>query len=180
MISVVLILFISFLSRALFRSSELTIQVSNESAITAFKVPAPQMQLPFLQKAPLIDGDLAEWKDDAYHDGMWDIYRIRQSEWYNANRNRLTDHGNEPEPALDLQSRYYMAWDETYLYLGAEVTDNINDVDDPEHQPQRWYYKDCIAWFIEAPRDTIPESFGQGDNAFSFIADVRKPAYGAW
>ncbi|MEP7279862.1 MAG: hypothetical protein ABI813_14525 [Bacteroidota bacterium] len=26
----------------------------------------------------------------------------------------------------------------------------------------------------------MPESFGEGDNAFCYITDVRKPAYGAW
>ena len=138
------------------------------------------MQLPFLENSPTIDGDLTEWKEYAFHDGVWDVYRVRQTAWYQPGRNRLTDHGNEPSPENDLQSRYYMAWDSTYLYLGAEVIDNVNDVTDPEHRDDRWYFKDCICWFIEAPRDTIAESFGQGDNAFCFIADKQKPSYGAW
>lgn len=136
--------------------------------------------LPFLEKTPLIDGDLSDWKEYAYHDGVWDIYRVLHSDWYQPERNRLTDHGNEASPENDLQSRYYMAWDNEYLYLGAEVHDNINDVTDPAHQPKRWYYKDCVCWFIEAPYDTIPEAFKQGDNAFCFIADIKKPDYGAW
>lgn len=139
-----------------------------------------EIQLPFLEKEPVIDADLNDWKDYAYHDGVWDIYRVSNSYWYKPDRNRLTVHGNEPRPEFDLQSRYYMAWDHTYLYFGAEVYDNVNDVSDQQHEPKRWYYKDCICWFIEAPRDSLSEAFEQGDNAFCFIADDRKPCYGAW
>ncbi len=177
---VLFIIFISFFPAGSFHLSDFFIPVEEKNLSAVFNVHAIDMQLPFLENAPHIDGDLADWKDYAYHDGLWDIYRIMHNDWYSPDRNRLTDHGNEPDLKYDLQSRYYMAWDENYLYLGAEVKDNFNDVTDPKHQPQRWYYKDCISWFIEAPRDTIQESFGQGDNAFCFIADVRKPAYGAW
>jgi hypothetical protein len=41
----------------------------------------------------------------------------------------------------------------------------VNDVDDRAHADRRWYYKDSICWFIEAPRDDALEWFGQGDNA---------------
>ena len=138
------------------------------------------LKIPFLARPPVIDGNIDEWKEYAFHDGMWDIYRVQQADWYQPERNRLTDHGNEPAPWMDLQARYYTAWDSTYLYMGAIVYDNVNDVTDPEHKPERWYYKDCVCWFIEAPQDTIAESFGQGDNAFCFIADKQKPPYGAW
>ncbi|MEI7422301.1 MAG: hypothetical protein WCK18_09405 [Prolixibacteraceae bacterium] len=157
--------------------------MKNSQRNASFKPVYPnpiEIPLPFLQKAPVIDGNLNEWKDYAYHDGVWDIYRVSHSYWYRPDRNRLTDHGNEPGPEDDLQSRYYIGWDNTYLYLGAEVHDNVNDISDPNHQPQRWFYKDCISWFLEAPCDTVSETFGQGDNAFCFVIDVLKPDYGAW
>ena len=143
--------------------------------------PIPTLHVPFLQQPPAIDGDLSEWRDLAFSDGVWDIDRLRYTPWFQPWRNRLTDHGaDEPEPDLDLQARYYTAWDATYLYLGAEVRDNINDVDDPQHEDRRWYFKDCICWFIEAPKDEAPEWFGQGDNAFCFVADKDRPPYAAW
>ena len=135
---------------------------------------------PLLREAPNIDGDLSEWKESAFTDGVWDIYRLRPTPWFDPMRNRLTDHGDEPSPEDDLQSRYYIAWDEKYLYLGAESRDNVNDVDDPEHEDKRWYFKDCICWFMEAPYDEAPERFGQGDNAFCFVIDADKPSYAAW
>ncbi len=136
--------------------------------------------VPLLEKAPTIDGDLREWKYNAFTDGVWDALRVRQAPWYDPGRNRLTDHGNEPALEDDLNARYYLAWDKQYLYFGAEVHDNANDVDDPAHEPKRWYFKDSICWFIEAPRAAKGQLFGQGDNAFCFVIDPRKPDYGAW
>ena len=136
--------------------------------------------VPMLERPPVIDGDLSDWRDRAFHDGVWDIYRVMRSPWYDHGRNRLTDHGSEPSPEDDLAARYYVAWDRTSLYLGADVRDNVNDTDDPTHEPKRWYGKDAVCWFIEAPRDTSEEKFGRGDNAFCFVVDPRKPTYGAW
>jgi hypothetical protein len=138
------------------------------------------IEIPRLDQAPRIDGDLADWKQAAFNDGVWDIGRLRHSPWYDPAVNRLTDHGNEPSPEEDLSARYYIAWDEEYLYLGAEVHDNVNDVTDPSHEPKRWYFKDAVCWFIEAPRDNRSESFGEGDHAFCFVIDTSKPAWGAW
>jgi hypothetical protein len=140
----------------------------------------PRIAAPFLESAPLIDADLAEWKALAFTDGIWDIHRLKHTSWFRPQANRLTDHGDEPTPGEDLQARYYLAWDEKYLYLGAEVQDNVNDVHDPKPEANRWYFMDCVAWFIEAPRDTTNERFGQGDHAFCFVIDARMPAYGAW
>ncbi|MEZ4700993.1 MAG: sugar-binding protein [Rhodothermales bacterium] len=159
----------------------LTLSASTALAQSRSIVPE-RLLVPFLPTAPSIDGRLDDWKDAAFSDGLWDIARIRHEPWYDeGRRNRLTDHGNN-EPGLedDLSARYYIAWDDTYLYLGAEVHDNVNDIVDPEPADRRWMYKDAICWFIEAPRDEAPEWFGQGDNSFCFVADASKPSYGAW
>ena len=141
---------------------------------------AEVMELPKLTTPVIVDGDLKEWKEHAFHDGVWDIYRVRHMPWFEPKINRLTRHGNEASPAEDLAARYYTAWDDRYLYLGAEVIDNVNDVDDPAHEPKRWYFKDAICWFVEVPRDRVNERFGEGDHAFCFVADARRPDYAAW
>jgi hypothetical protein len=138
------------------------------------------LPIPRLARPPAIDGDLSEWKNLAFSDGLWDIVRLRRAPWYDPTVNRLTDHGDEPSLEDDLQARYYLAWDEANFYFGAEVRDNVNDVQDPAHQPKRWYFKDAIGWFIEAPADDRSEKFGEGDHAFCFVIDPAKPAYGAW
>ena len=140
-----------------------------------------KLYVPYLAQPPVIDGDLAEWKDFAFNDGVWDINRLRHASWYDeGRRNRLTDHDDEPRPEDDLRARYYISWDDHNLYLGAEVVDNVNDVDDPAPADRRWYYKDSICWFIEAPHDDAPEWFGQGDNAFCFVIDEDRPSYATW
>ena len=142
-----------------------------------YPLPLP---IPRLEKPPVIDGNLSEWKYLGFSDGMWDIFRVMHSPWYDPGINRLTDVGNEPPPEEDLSSRYYTAWDDKYLYFGAEVHDNVNDVDNPAALPQQWYYRDAVCWFIEAPRHGKSQKFGRGDNGFCFVADSRKPWYGAW
>lgn len=136
--------------------------------------------VPYLEIQPIIDGDLSEWKTMAFNDGTWDLKRVTGSDWYEPKRNRLTVEAEEDTSKIDLEADYYLAWDESNLYLGAEVTDNINDVTESKHAPKRWYYKDAIAWFIEAPRDTIAEKFGAGDHGFAFVIDTTRPDYGAW
>ena len=138
------------------------------------------LEIPHVSTEPTIDGDLGEWRDGAYSGGWWDIERLSQTSWYDPERNRLTIHDDEKPGEIDLQARYYAAWDETYLYLGAEARDNVNDVDDPAHEDKRWYFKDCVCWFIEAPRDGRGEAFETGDNALCFLIDESRPAYGAW
>jgi hypothetical protein len=138
------------------------------------------VRVPRLEKPPRIDGDLSEWKPVAFSDGLWDLVRLGQAPWFDPAINRLTDHGGEPAPEEDLRARYFLAWDEAYFYFGAEVHDNVNDAVDPLHEPKRWYYKDAVCLFLEAPADRMSEKFGEGDHAFCFVIDPAKPPYGAW
>ena len=136
--------------------------------------------IPELPAVPQIDGDLREWRQAAFHDGPWDLWRVAQTPWYDPARNRLTDHGGGDSLPGDLTARYYLGWRGDRLYLGAEVWDNVIDTDDCQHAPKRWYYKDAVAWFFEIPRDSLAETFGEGDHGFVFLADSSYPAYGAW
>jgi hypothetical protein len=138
------------------------------------------VRVPRLGTPPKVDGDLSDWKSLAFSDGLWDVARLRHAPWFLPEINRLTDHGREPPPEEDLQARYYVAWDDTSLYFGAEVRDNVNDTDDPQHEPSRWYFKDAVAFFVEAPADDAPERFAGGDHAFCFVIDPSRPPYGAW
>lgn len=138
----------------------------------------PVLHVPRLERPVTVDGDISEWREYAFSDGLWDLERLRHSPWYDPAINRLTLH--RAETGVDLAARYYIAWDDQFLYLGADVRDNVNDVSDPAHEPKRWYYKDAICWFIEAPRRAAGQKFGERDNAFCFVIDVTKPAYGAW
>lgn len=151
---------------------------------SVFAQPSPSiLSIPQLEMKPVIDGDLSEWKDYAHNDGVWDMRRITQSPFYALDRgarNRLTLHGKEGHIDTDLSARYYLAWDTTHFYFGAEVRDNMNDTEDPEPADKRWYFRDAICWFMEGPRDLAPEWFAQGDNAFCFTASTEKIPRHAW
>lgn len=138
------------------------------------------IEAPYLNFTPKIDGDLSDWKQYAFSDGLWDMQRVSKTSWYDPRRNCLADHGEEASLEWDLAARYYLAWDEENLYLGAEVFDNVNDTKEARHAPKRWYYKDAIAWFLEAPADTKADTFGTGNHAFAFVIDQSYPDYGAW
>ncbi|NQV51671.1 MAG: hypothetical protein HQ500_00730 [Flavobacteriales bacterium] len=139
-----------------------------------------ELSIPYLSESPNIDGDLDDWKAAAFSDGTWNMERIKRTPWYVPKRNRLMVDEGEDTSGVDLEAQYYMGWEGEYLYFGAEVRDNVHDVMDAKHEPKRWYYKDAIAFFMEAPRDTVAEKFGEGDHAFCFVMDEQKPAYGAW
>jgi hypothetical protein len=138
------------------------------------------IDIPKLQNAPHIDGDLSDWKNLSYTDGLWDFSRLLHTPWFSPANNWLTNHGKVNPAEDDLSARYFIAWDDDYLYLGAEVHDNINDVKSPKLEPKQWFFRDAVCWFIEAPRHGKAKNFGQGDNAFCFVADTLKPDYGAW
>jgi len=127
-----------------------------------------------------IDGDLSDWKAQALSNGTWNINRVQTFDWFNTKRNKLTLHTGEDTTKTDLAAQYYIAWTDSHLLLGAEVTDNNTDVSEAHHEPKRWYYKDAIAWFFEIPNDTFPEKFEEGNHGFAFVADSTYPDYGAW
>lgn len=154
--------------------------LSSQAWISSAVAQTDTLLIPKLLDTPAIDGDLSDWKLSAHHDGLWDIFRLRNSPWYSPVRNRLTQHEETSGLIGDLTARYYTAWDDEYLYLGAEVWDNRNDTISHRDGPQRWYDKDGVSWFVEAPADDINERFGQGDNSYCIIADPNRPSNGAW
>ena len=44
------------------------------------------VRVPRLASPPRIDADLADWKDRAFTDGVWDLARLRQMPWYDPAR----------------------------------------------------------------------------------------------
>lgn len=146
----------------------------------SFSQTNPVKSIPRLLETPVIDGDPSEWKAQAFSEGIWEMKRIKQSDWYEPKRNKLLLNEGEDSNAIDLSAQYYLAWDKNHLYIGAEVMDNVNDVTDSKHEAKRWYYKDAIAVFIEFPRDSDPEKFEGGNHAFCFVMDSTMPDYGAW
>ena len=115
-----------------------------------------------------------------FSDGLWDIVRIRQTQWYDPSVNRLTDHGGEPSLEDDLRAP--ITWRGMRPIFTSVPRSRITSTTwtIPTTSRKRWYFKDAVCWFIEAPADDRSEKFGEGDHAFCFVIDPAKPAYGAW
>lgn len=141
---------------------------------------ADTLRIPKLTSAPKVDGNLSDWENQAHSDGWWTLERVTTQPWFNSKTNRLKSELTENSAINDLSGRYFMAWSDSALHFGAVVIDNQIDVNDPAHEPKRWYYKDAVAWFVEWPADTISERFEKGNHGFCFIADTTMPDYGAW
>ena len=101
----------------------------------------------------------------------------RHAPWSDPKINRLTDHGNEPALEDDLAARYYIAWDSQYLYLGAEVTDNSNDVSDPARTQALVLQRRNLLVYRSATH-TASQKVRRGRQCVMFVIDACKPDYG--
>ncbi|HEY5140956.1 MAG TPA: hypothetical protein VIJ25_16810, partial [Methylococcales bacterium] len=102
----------SFFKSSLAKSAVLILVLVISAAWAAEnkKICTDMIPVPRLERPPVIDGNLSEWKYQAFSDGVWDIYRIQQSHWFDPKINRLTLHGDETSlPEDDLNARYYIA-----------------------------------------------------------------------
>lgn len=136
-------------------------------------------RIPKIEVPVKIDGDLSEWKTLSFTDGVWDIFRVSKCSWF-CERNRLTRQNPDDMLLDDLSARYYTGWDEKYMYFGAEVKDNFNDVNSPPGLRHKMCFMDAVAWYLEMPADDKNEKFDPEINCLWFIADADKPEHGAF
>ncbi len=126
------------------------------------------------QAAPRVDGDLGEW------DGFrW----IELTPGDSLVGGRLGDDGpgegqGVAGTAADLSGRLLLAWDDQWLYLVAQIRDNVHDVDSGDRE--RWFCRDGVALFLDVPRDGDGATWFVGDHAFVFTADPALPPEGRW
>ena len=80
--------------------------------------------------------------------------------------------------AADLSGRFSIRWDDDWIYLAADVTDNVHDVSGGTSLT--WYLKDAIALYLDVPDDGDGGEWILGDHAFAFVADPSGPGDGRW
>jgi len=125
---------------------------------------------------PAIDADLSDWPDALWLDLT--PFPPHEARGYS----RLRDDGREgfaiAETTADLSARFTLAWSDTALYLAADVTDNIHDVDGGSNR--QWFFKDAVALFLDLPLDGDGPGWIEGDHAFAFVADPTYPRGSMW
>ena len=126
--------------------------------------------------APAIDGELTDWSG-----AHW--VRFYPGAPQMSGFNELVDDGVSEPPgtagtAADLSGRFSIRWDEDWIYLAADVTDNVHDVSGGTSLT--WYLKDAIALYLDVPDDGDGGEWIPGDHAFAFVADPSGPEDGRW
>ena len=125
---------------------------------------------------PVIDGEFTDWSD-----AHWTRFYPGAPQM--SGFNKLVDDGPSEPPgtattAADLSGRFSIRWDEDWIYLAADVTDNVHDISGATSLT--WYLKDAIALYLDVPDDGDGGEWIPGDHAFAFVADPSGPEDGRW
>ena len=144
------------------------------------------IEVPKLKKPIVIDGDLSDLASHAWSSGLWDLKRMKAQSWFVEKPwpTDIFDSGEEPpgtaNTRADITGEYYIAWDDSGIYLGVKATDNVHDVTAEVDTPWGWYLKDGCSWFIDVPHDGDGWMPSVGDHVFSFVADDTYPPNSTW
>ena len=121
-------------------------------------------------KPIVIDGVLDDWAEVKWIEVSEGASFVSGNEF-----NSLSDDGAS-EPAgtaltdADLSSKISLRWDEEYLYIAANVIDNVRDLNPTAHESV-WYLRDAVTLFLDVPKDGDGAPWISGDHSFSFTAD---------
>jgi hypothetical protein len=82
----------------------------------------------------------------------------------------LSDDGITEAPgtaltAADLSGKFALRWDDQWIYLAAQIYDNVHDIDNGS--PETWWLKDAVSLFLDIPLDGDGLSYIPGDHSFS-------------
>ena len=117
-----------------------------------------------------IDGSLNDWGKVEWiplGEGLPGISAVKMNE--------LLDHGvTEPpgtaQTAADLSGAFAIKWNKEFLYLAADITDNVRVVGRGQRD-WGWWIRDGVSLFLDVPNDGDGLDWVSGDHSFSFIAD---------
>ena len=137
--------------------------------------------VPKLLFKPTIDGDISEWEEFAFTDGVWDIDRITGQPWFSTATGLLdavndqTNESNEPDGSAlgpdDLTTQYWLAWDDEGMWGGVRAQDNVHDVGASNLLPSRWPWRDACSWFVDVMHEGFAEPNVIGHHIWSFVAE---------
>ena len=125
---------------------------------------------------PAIDADFSDWPD-----ALWlDLVPVppHQARGYRRLRNDGHEGFEIAETAADLSASFTLAWSDSAIYLAADVTDNVHDVEGGSSR--EWFFKDAVTLFLDLPLDGDGPGWIEGDHAFAFVADPTYPHDGMW
>ncbi len=130
---------------------------------------------------PVLDGEFTDWRG-----AHWTRFYPGAPQMSGRALNWLKDDGLSEPPgtaatAADLSGSFSIRWDDDWIYLAADVTDNVHDVSGGTSLT--WYLKDAVALYLDVPDDGDGGDGGGwvlGDHAFAFVAEPSGPGDGRW
>jgi len=78
----------------------------------------------------------------------------------------------------DLDATVALLWNDDYLFVAAEVTDDVHDVGDIV--PGQWWWDDGISFFFNLSADMEGDGWLDGDNAFTFLFTGEQTENAVW
>ncbi len=127
---------------------------------------------------PVLDGEFTDWRG-----AHWTRFYPGAPQMSGRALNWLKDDGLSEPPgtaatAADLSGSFSIRWDDDWIYLAADVTDNVHDVSGGTSLT--WYLKDAVALYLDVPDDGDGGGWVLGDHAFAFVAEPSGPGDGRW
>lgn len=128
----------------------------------AAKKPVQAFNIPKLESAPAIDGDLSEWKDKGVKISIGDKAKVFDiKDWTPA----------------DCSAEVYIAYTADELIIGADVTDDVQYQN--ESRGTIWK-SDCIQVSVDADNDKVP-FYDVNDTELGFgLSKEGKPLVWVW
>ena len=133
-----------------------------------------------VETPPIIDGDVSDWSQVKW-------IRLAQGApnmplgrplWSQLQNDGASEPKRTAGTDEDLSGSFALQWDEEWIYLAAQVTDNVHDVTGGNQE--EWWFKDAVSLFLDIPLDGDGDTWTKGDHSFSFVADPIYPDYGKW
>lgn len=107
---------------------------------------------------PTLDGDLADWVIGDFRPLTRANAARADGEWYPS----------EATNDLDLSARFFIKWDETYLYIAASITDDIRQA---PYGPPDLQHNDALEIYLDGKHD---RTRAYGDDDWQLVFSVNK------
>jgi serine phosphatase RsbU (regulator of sigma subunit)/ligand-binding sensor domain-containing protein len=129
---------------------------------------------------PQIDGDISDWSQVEWIRLAQDAPNMPPeiSPWSGLGNDGATEPTGTAGTDADLSGSFALRWNEEWIYLAAQITDNVHDVLGGDRE--QWFLRDGISLYLDVPLDGDGIDCIQGDHSFSFVADSTYPDSGKW
>jgi|APSaa5957512622_1039677.scaffolds.fasta_scaffold05491_1 serine phosphatase RsbU (regulator of sigma subunit)/ligand-binding sensor domain-containing protein len=147
---------------------------------SSFEKPTLIVEIERTETPPIIDGNISDWSQENWIQLGQDApyMPLDSNPWSKLQDDGATEPKGTATTDADLSGSFALRWDEEWIYLAVQVTDNVHDVVGGNRE--QWYFEDSVSLFLDIPLDGDGSDWIKGDHSFSFVADPTYPDSGKW